>query len=198
MARRHVKLLMVLDESASMANIAAETIQGVNQYVEKLAQGSDARIDAALMQFATTHRVVRPLGPIRSWKPLTEADYQATGASTALYDAVGDLYTMVQLIDDGKPVMVVVVTDGLDNGSYRHTKQAIATATQQLEKLGHFTFAYLGANQDAWAVGSSINYTNTYTWKPANVVQVYHTLTESSVTFCNSTATATRSLFTTP
>jgi hypothetical protein len=49
-------------------------------------------------------------------------------------------------------VLAVIVTDGLENSSREVDPQTLAMSIAQHEEDG-WTFIYLGANQDAWAVG---------------------------------------------
>lgn len=49
-------------------------------------------------------------------------------------------------------VLAVIVTDGFENSSREVDPQTLATSIAQHEQDG-WTFIYLGANQDAWAVG---------------------------------------------
>jgi hypothetical protein len=49
-------------------------------------------------------------------------------------------------------VLAVIVTDGLENSSREVDPQTLARSIAQHEQDG-WTFIYMGANQDAWAVG---------------------------------------------
>jgi hypothetical protein len=49
-------------------------------------------------------------------------------------------------------VLAVIVTDGLENASREVDPLTLATSIAQHERDG-WTFIYMGANQDAWAVG---------------------------------------------
>ena len=52
-------------------------------------------------------------------------------------------------------VMCTIMTDGEENSSSEYTKTAIFKQITDKEKEG-WAFAYLGANQDAWAASESI------------------------------------------
>lgn len=54
-------------------------------------------------------------------------------------------------------VLAVIVTDGLENSSREVDPRTLATAIAQHEQDG-WTFIYLGANQDAWAVGEKAGF----------------------------------------
>src|SRR5215471_18484812 len=57
-------------------------------------------------------------------------------------------------------VLAVIVTDGLENSSREVNPQALAALIAQHERDG-WTFIYMGANQDAWAVGEHAGFSGT-------------------------------------
>ena len=75
--------------------------------------------------------------------------------------------------DRPEKVLVVTITDGEDNSHLRGREYSRYTSDKVKEMVDHQTknykwdFAYIGANQDAWAVGSSmgvasnLNYSHT-------------------------------------
>src|SRR5215510_5414766 len=54
-------------------------------------------------------------------------------------------------------VLAVIVTDGLENSSREVDPQTLATSIAQRERDG-WTFIYMGANQDAWAIGEQTGF----------------------------------------
>ena len=54
-------------------------------------------------------------------------------------------------------VLAVIVTDGLENSSREVDTQTLAASIAQHERDG-WTFIYMGANQDAWAVGEQAGF----------------------------------------
>lgn len=58
---------------------------------------------------------------------------------------------------DGK-VLAVILTDGLENASKEVNHQQVAQMIREREADG-WTFLYLGANQDTWAVGGALGTT---------------------------------------
>lgn len=67
---------------------------------------------------------------------------------------------------DGK-VICVIVTDGMENASKDTSKKALQKLIGEREKQG-WTFIYLGANQDAWGVGSSMGLSGTASGQSVN------------------------------
>jgi len=82
---------------------------------------------------------------------------------TALLDGIGKLVTdfgaeLAALPEERRPgkVIVVIQTDGMENQSKEWTSASVnALITQQREKYG-WDFLFLGAGQDAIAVGTSL------------------------------------------
>jgi hypothetical protein len=50
----------------------------------------------------------------------------------------------------------VILTDGEENASREFTPQQIRDLIRSREATGTWTFVYLAANQDAWAVGGQL------------------------------------------
>jgi uncharacterized protein YegL len=156
-------VIFIVDRSGSMANKVADVVGGFNTYVDDLrrtaaADGIQTRF--TLVTFATSRRTVLervPLDEVRAW---TEADYRP-GGSTALLDTVhGTVSAYAAALGQGEfgqasgdlpSVLCVIVTDGEENASRHATNADVKALLERLEAAGNWTFAYLGANQDAWA-----------------------------------------------
>ncbi len=65
----------------------------------------------------------------------------------------------VEAVDpaSARKVLAVIVTDGLENSSREVDPQTLARSIAERERDG-WTFIYLGANQDAWAVGEQTGF----------------------------------------
>jgi len=55
-------------------------------------------------------------------------------------------------------VIMIIMTDGHENASREHTKDMIATEMKKREHAGNWTFVYLGADQDAWAIAGQLGF----------------------------------------
>lgn len=179
---------LILDNSGSMYATRQDTIGGVNGYVRGLL--TDA-VDAeksklTVTRFDRTNAVVQPLTLLRNFTPLTEANYPAQGMSTSLYDAVGDFTDRVQLLDDGtEPQLLVIITDGEENSSTRHTRESVIRAIDALKAKGNWTVAFIGANIDVWAAGKAIGATSSlsYVADSAGTANMYGQLLRSTVNY---------------
>lgn len=156
--RLHVGLL--LDESGSMLGNESSVIGGVNEFVEKLRlQESETKVVATLGKFdlhggAPVVRYAYSGIPLDEVATMALEEYMPRGA-TPLNDALaGVIREIDEQCSKGDRVILVVLTDGLENAS--------ETPTRQLRKLiarkeaAGWEFIYLGANQDAWAESDAI------------------------------------------
>jgi hypothetical protein len=140
--------VFLLDRSGSMESCWDDTIGGFNAFlVEQKATGGTL----TLIQFDHEYQMTYERVKIDEVKGLTRETYKPRG-STALLDAIG------RLIKDWKGTSnpsVVILTDGQENASHSFTKAHIKDLIEAKTKEG-WTFAYLGANQDAFAEAGSI------------------------------------------
>jgi len=125
-----------------------DTIGGFNSFVNDQKQFGGT---LTLIQFDHEYQMAYERTKIDEVAPLCRKTYRPRG-STALLDAIG------RLIKDWKGSSnpsVVILTDGQENASHKFTKAHIKDLIEQKTKEG-WTFAYLGANQDAFAEAGSI------------------------------------------
>lgn len=160
----------VLDRSGSMSSIIDDSIGGFNTFLEEQKKLPDeATISIAL--FDHEYEMHVEMIDIKKVKNITREDWKPRG-TTALYDAIGksinELKTKFAKLGDEKPdkVLVCVVTDGFENSSKEMTADAVKTLINECETKDGWAFVYLAANQDAFAVGSSLGFSggNTFTY----------------------------------
>ena len=138
----------VLDRSGSMSHLAEAVVSGVDEFVSELRRDSgDARFSLTAFdtRFEHIHFGVR-LADVPS---LRETGYQP-GGMTALFDAVAHtvLSTDERLRAEGcdhEKVMVVVMTDGLENSSTDYTARSLGDLIRAYDGRPNWTFVYLGA-----------------------------------------------------
>jgi Mg-chelatase subunit ChlD len=151
-------ICFVLDRSGSMATIADDVVGGFNTFLaDQQADGTDAVM--TLVQFDTQDpfEVVADAVPIAEMVPLTGATFVPRGA-TPLLDALARAIAHVsarqaklaQLHVAPDDVLVVAFTDGEENSSVEVTRAQLFGLIKGREAAG-WTFAYMGANQDAYA-----------------------------------------------
>jgi hypothetical protein len=153
----------VIDESGSMSGLRQATIDGANAWLaDQRKDGPEDLLTLVLFDAPQDPskprvRVRYDAVPLKGIVDLTEADYKPDGG-TPLYDAIGS--TISRLESDprsaDRSVVLVVMTDGLENASVEYTRESIAARIAQKERDG-WTIMYLGANQDAKQVAAGMN-----------------------------------------
>lgn len=151
-------IYFLLDRSGSMQSIKSDTEGGFAAFVEEQKKsGGECRV--TLAQFDTLYDVVYRDRRLAEVPPL---DLQPRGM-TALLDAIGRLVTeagagLAALREHERPgtVVVAIMTDGLENSSKEWTHHAIKALIEQQERDYNWQFLYMGADQDAIEVGTSI------------------------------------------
>ena len=148
----------LLDETGSMDAVRDKTISGFNEYVATLRTNETPTL-LRLMTFNTDgFNVVYNFEDIHSVADLTMESYRPR-ALTNLYDAIAklvhDTEDYVKQMSPAPRVMCTIMTDGEENSSTEYTRAAVFKLITNREKEG-WAFAYLGANQDAWAASESI------------------------------------------
>lgn len=148
----------ILDETGSMQSVKGQTISGFNEYVETLKGGDAAgRIRFALTQFnAEKVDVVYDGVRLDEVAELTEETYWPTSL-TPLYDAIGHTIRALEkrLAGKKRKVLVVIQTDGAENASKEFTQGVIFSLISEKKAAG-WTFAFLGADQDAYQTGARL------------------------------------------
>lgn len=139
----------ILDKSGSMSSVVSATISGFNEYIKTL-KGDTNDYMFTLTLFDTN--VSQPVKnvDIMDVEELTESSYRPDGM-TALYDAVCKTIKEVNPAK-GQKVLNIILTDGQENSSREYTEKDMKALIEDRTKQGNWTFVYLGANQDSYAV----------------------------------------------
>jgi hypothetical protein len=168
-------LYVLLDRSGSMASMAADVVGGFNGLLaEQQAAGDDARLTLVQFDTADPQEVLVDARRISKVRPLRPGDFQPRGG-TPLLDATGRLIARAsereaQRRRAGKraeAIVVVTITDGEENQSREHTRDAIRRLVQAKQAEG-WTFVFLGAGLDAYAEAGAmgIHAASTQAWAP--------------------------------
>ena len=174
----------IIDKSGSMQGSECETVNGFNHQLETLQQLKkeypDQSFVVSLTFFNQTVTPVLRFGEIQDLKPLRKVDYQPTG-STALLDAIGVSVDEIRnafgrdIEQNRASVVVVIITDGEENTSTLYTAKLISQQIKTLEETGKWTFTFLGAEIDAYAIGQCLSI------KPTNTVSFHKRDFESAM-----------------
>lgn len=160
-------ITIILDRSGSMACIKADTIGGVNTFIEEQKKVA-GEATFTLVQFDNHYDVVHDALPMSKVPLLTDETFAPRG-STALLDAMGKTINTIKsrislLPEEEKPeeVIVVVVTDGQENASREFNKSAVFELIEGLTNVDKWNFVFLGANQDAIAEAAQFGVKGTH------------------------------------
>lgn len=182
--QQEILVNVILDRSGSMNSNREGTISGYNEYLKGLRADPNTDYHVSLVQFdaptaspeLTVSYTDKPLSEVQD---LTDKDYEPRGC-TPLYDAIGECVRRIEA--KGRPVLTVIITDGLENASQEFTKDSIKALIKKKEAEG-WKFAFLGANIDSFAVGGAIGASATYTanYTAGNEKAMFATLANATV-----------------
>lgn len=145
-----INLHLVLDVSPSMESRWPQTISGLNEYVDSLRadqakEGQDYRV--TMTTFSEKVKTLYKEVTLDTIPKFEEDTFRPNGSGTALYDACG---STMEAINTSEPVLVVIITDGGENSSRNWDRTKLSTLMDTREKLGNYTYAYLGIAKEAW------------------------------------------------
>ena len=143
---------LVSDRSGSVSAFRKDFEGGLNQAIhDQAASGVPTTI--TLIQFDTVVEIVTRMTPAAD---VPHYQLRPRGG-TALMDAVGYAITatgedLAALPEDQRPgkVMVLIVTDGLENASKEWTMPKVREAIAHQRTVYGWEFAFLGADDSAW------------------------------------------------
>ena len=159
--------LILLDESGSMSSIWRQSLDGINETLNGIRKTQDEYPSqhqyVSIVTFEGNGvrgvKTLRDRIPVENIQNLKDDDYRP-GGCTPLYDAMGlSLNYLQHCVRDEDVVLVTIITDGYENSSNEYSGQAIKTLVEKLSGRG-WTFAYIGANQDAVEVAKGLNIDN--------------------------------------
>lgn len=196
--RTHIAF--ILDMSGSMASVESATREGAIGYFRALKKDTpDARINLTIFDTVVEQWVVDV--PASEMKVQTTIKKWQPRGATALYDAVGlTVSDLVKKVGEDDKVVVTVMTDGLENSSVEWDRKKLAKLVGKLTKKGNWTFAYMGANVDAWAESGKMGFakgnTMAYSASPDSVVAAMDSHAHATVTLSNTSGlTSTGTLY---
>lgn len=184
--------LIILDESGSMYSIYRQALDGINETINGIRQTQEKYPEQKHFVSIVTFegdgmagvKVRRDAVPVCSLENFTEKDY-CPGGCTPLYDAIGKgIKEIEQKAGKGDSVLVTIITDGLENSSREFSGKAVKEMIAKMREKG-WTFAYLGANQDAVEVAKDLNIRNSLSWDatPSGSIDMMCKVTDAQARF---------------
>ena len=152
-----IDLVVILDKSGSMYSMVDDTIGGFNSYLDEQRK-KDIPVKVSMGMFNQKLEEKYSRVDLKDVKNLTNEDYAPQGM-TALFDAVGNTLSALKMDEgvnaEGNKVLVVIITDGMENASSEWTKSAVKDLIGELRGKG-YEFVFLGADIDAADVAEDI------------------------------------------
>lgn len=156
----------VLDKSGSMNNCIESTVNGYNAQLETIQklqkEFPEQQFLISLTIFDDKVDDVQLNQTIDAVKLLSTSRYRPNG-TTALLDAIGMSINSIRIANESKivndemSVVMVILTDGLENASREFTFHQIANIIKTLEDTEKWTFNFLGADIDAIHTSKMLN-----------------------------------------
>ena len=134
------EVVFILDRSGSMHGLEYDTVAGFNSMLEK--QKGNVLVSTVLFNDRTF--LLHDRIPIQKVQCLSVRDFEV-GGCTALLDALGSTIERM----DGKNVLFVIITDGLENASERYSYRKVKSLIESRKEKYGWEFLFLGANMDA-------------------------------------------------
>jgi len=168
----YTHIICILDRSGSMGSIIGDAIGGFNEYINKQKQ-LPGKATVTTVLFDDYYDVIYNNVDIKEVENITRDVWSPRG-TTALNDAIGktinsEMINIKKLAKKDRPnkVLVVIVTDGHENASREYKGSDIKTMITEQEK-NDWQFIYIGADQDAFSVGTNLGFSGGNTLKYSN------------------------------
>lgn len=152
------EVVIVLDRSGSMQDIREDMEGGLNHFFEEQKK-EPGSCQVTLVQFDDAYEVVYSGKDLNEVPPAQLVPRGCTALRDALgktINSVGERLAKTPEADRPSKVVFVIITDGLENASKEFSHEQIQEMVKHQQEQYSWLFVYLGANQDAFAVGSSL------------------------------------------
>jgi hypothetical protein len=148
---------IILDASGSMQDCIKNTLSSLNEQIRMVqqlaAEHPDENFFLALTDFSTDVREIRPMKTIQNLEDFQSEEYTIR-SMTALLDAIGTTVTSLEnqfgkeVSEENASIVVVTITDGLENASREFNNKSLKKLLRRLEKQGGWDFRFIGADID--------------------------------------------------
>lgn len=172
-------IIFLLDESGSMNSMGQEPVQAVNKFIQE--QKTTLEDDGATFSLWKFNSTVKKVIDDIPLKDVGEFIDFLPNDMTALYDAIGNAITTKKNKSNYDNVICIILTDGIDNSSVEYNLVNINSMIKEMETHHNWKFVYLGANQDAFAVGSKMGMCHcaNYRCEPGEMLNVARGLSDA-------------------
>jgi len=148
----HVSIL--LDGSGSMLGKLHDTIEGINSYLDGLAdeKGVDFRTTMAVFD-STRFDIISNNDSMKNTPKLNTENYRCSGM-TPLFDSISRIVGMADNVKADRKV-VVIMTDGYENDSREIDRKGVSDIVKSREG-NDWSFVFLGASFDNYGEAGSL------------------------------------------
>jgi von Willebrand factor type A domain len=175
----YTHLALIIDRSGSMSDMASEAENGINTLLkEQFAE--PGKFTYTLTQFDDKIETVSRMRKSRKKYTLEPRSL------TALFDAVGTEIVktgadLAKLPEDERPgrVIVLIVTDGMENASHEYTSARIREMIAQQRDVYSWQFQFLGAGESAFQADEIGAAKTAYVASDAGIRGVYKSATDT-------------------
>lgn len=154
-------ITIVLDGSGSMLKRRDDTIAGFDVFVDAHRR-ADGDATLSLLVFNESLQWVFTGRPLAAVQPLDDSDYRPN-SGTALLDALGTAITVTgdrlsRMPERDRPgkVILLTISDGLENSSSRFTKPQVNDLIRHQTDAYQWLFTFLGTTFDAIGEAGSL------------------------------------------
>lgn len=156
----------VLDKSGSMEDCRETTVNGFNSQLETIKELQkefpEQEFEVSLTIFNEHIDHIQTHVEVRNFEYLSLSRYMPRGG-TSLLDAIGMSINQIRITNETKilnnemSIVMVILTDGMENASREFTYHQIASSIKALEETEKWTFTFLGADIDAIHTSKMLN-----------------------------------------
>lgn len=154
----YTHIVLLIDRSGSMVSIKRDMEGGLRKFLDdQKKEEGECTVTAA--QFDDKYDLLFPMVDIRKVPDIIINPRNSTALLDSMYRLIQEAGRELDaLADDLKPskVLFVTITDGEENASCEVSYEKLRALIRQQEDVYSWDFVYIGANQDAFAVGRNL------------------------------------------
>lgn len=187
-------VILIIDESGSMSDCHAVTIETINAYFGKLAaERGHAVVTVYKFDYWQGFSLTKIIDEMPANLARISTDNYVPRGGTPLWDAVG---SVVSNTPAQRKTLVVIQTDGFENQSEEWTDAKLKALIAEREKAG-WTFVFLAADLDKAAaqqsaVAMGMSTSNTMSYSKAATTTMGATLSAATKRYGDSGGMSTR------
>jgi len=159
MKKNYTDITFILDRSGSMSGKEAAVKSGFKEFIDKQRE-LPGKATISVFQFDDIYEAIYENMDLEN---ITGLDDYKPRNMTALNDAIGKTitskgtyYSSLKPLDRPEKVILVIVTDGMENASKEFTGEQVKQMVEHQQAKYNWEILYIGSNQDAVFTGVSM------------------------------------------